>query len=61
MKSPTGLALFPLGEYCVENGLPATAVELIEAAGELDPELLLTVRYHRASALFAHWLWLNSR
>jgi hypothetical protein len=61
LVDPTGLALFKLAEWCVANGLPARAVELIEAAAARDVELRAAVRHDRAARLFHHWMYLRAR
>lgn len=57
----TALEVFRLGEYCVENGLGAKAVELIEEAGTMDGDLVTTVRNDRAASILRHWVYLTSR
>ncbi|MCI0340817.1 MAG: hypothetical protein L0216_06640 [Planctomycetales bacterium] len=61
LEKPTGLDLYRLAAYCLENGLLGRAGTLLEEAFRLDADLVKTVTEFRARSLYKVYLWLRSR
>ncbi len=61
LGNPTGLDLYRLAAYCLENGLVARAGALLDEAFRLDEDLVKTVTEFKARSLYKVYLWLRSR